>query len=123
MADGVQGVTPGSLPAQRVSRPDFVDWHMILDGELTQLSKPEEGVLISLGFVGLGAAFGLLGPFLASWDKLEVATPNLTGSDLASIACFGGSVVLALVCLIFGGIATWRNRGLAEKIRNRGQSS
>jgi hypothetical protein len=93
---------------------------MILDGELTQLSKPEEAVLVSLGFVGLGASFGLLGPFLTALEKLGAQQQSLLVSDMAYVGCFGGALVLALVCLIFGGIAYWRNKGLAAKIRKRG---
>lgn len=52
----VRGATsPFYVPA-RVSTPEFVDWHMMLDQELSQLSRPDQGVFGSLGFVGLGAA-------------------------------------------------------------------
>ena len=35
-------------PPQRFSMPEFVDWHMILDHELSQLTRPETGVIGSV---------------------------------------------------------------------------
>jgi hypothetical protein len=67
------GTLPFS-PEQRMTVPEFVDWHMILDHELSQLSRPETGVIGSLGFVGLGSAPGLVGPFFGALEKAQSDT-------------------------------------------------
>jgi hypothetical protein len=98
---------------------------MILDQELSQLSRPDQGVFGSLGFVGLGAALGLLAPFIAVLGKIGATAtantpiPTFSGSDVAYIATFAGSCVLAAVCLTIAGVAWFRNRGLAAEIRKR----
>jgi hypothetical protein len=117
-------IAPLYVPA-RISRPEFVDWHMILDQELSQLSRPEQGVFRSLGFVGLGGALGLLAPFIGVLGKIGATAtanapmPTFSGSDVAYIATFAGSCVLAAVCLTIAGVAWFRNRGLAAEIRKR----
>jgi hypothetical protein len=110
----------------RISAPEFVDWHMILDQELEQLSRPETGLIASLGFMGLGAAIGLLVPLIGVVEKIGVvaqpgkpAPPPVSISDIACVASFTGSLVLGIVCLAIAGIAWMRNKGLATAIRRR----
>jgi hypothetical protein len=122
----VTNMAPGVAPLyvqSRISAPEFVDWHMILDQELSQLSRPETGVIASLGFVGLGAAIGLLVPFLNVVEKVNGQVTNpppvILESDVACVGAFIGSAVLCVVCLAIAGIAWSRNKGLAGEIRNR----
>jgi hypothetical protein len=113
-------VIGGSSPTQRISMPDYVDWHMILDHELSQLSRPEIGFIGSLGLVGLGAALGSAVQFWRGIAKvLQPAEGQITGDDIGFIMVFVASVVLAIVCLTISGVGLWRNRGLAQQIRKR----
>ena len=93
---------------------------MILDHELSQLSRPEVGIITSLGLVGLGTGIGLFPALIASVAKAsaEPSTP-FTGGDIANVAAFFFCFALTLVCLGIGGLDWWRNRGLAAKIRAR----
>jgi hypothetical protein len=111
-------ISEGHTPAARISMPDYVDWHMILDRELDQLSHRQQGALASLGFVALGAVLGLIAPFVRVWEKVGSTTTFTTG-DLATVACFFGCAVAAVICLCLAGIAWYRNRGLADEIRKR----
>ena len=58
-------------PEQRVTVPEYVEFHMILDQELTIISRPETGVIGSVGFTSLGAAIALIGPVVSVYTKLE----------------------------------------------------
>ena len=110
----------GLSPAQRVSTPNHLDWHMIQDHELSQLSGVETGTVASLGFVGMGAAIGLAGPFLAALSKITANPPiPVSLPDIYYLVSLSGSMVLALVCLVIAGLAKWRNKGLAAEIRRR----
>jgi hypothetical protein len=121
----VRGATGPLYVPTRVSTPQFVDWHMILDQELSQLSRPDQGVFGSLRFVGLGAALRLLAPFIGVLGKIGATAtantpiPTFSGSDVAYIATLAGSCVLAAVCLTIASVAWVRNRGLTTEIRNR----
>ena len=106
-----------SVPTSRVSMPEFVDWHMILDAELSQLSAPETGVLGSVGFTALGGALGLLPLFMEAKEKLGVAPMGT--QDFVYACSFVGCLVLAIICLVIFGIRRSRNYGLAARIRNR----
>jgi hypothetical protein len=104
----------------RISMPDFVDWHMILDRELDQLSRPENSILASLGFVALGAFLGLIGPTVAAYQKVwAVPTLPLTKGDFVNLCLFVFCGVAATIWLSIAGLAWWRNRGLAGEIRKR----
>ena len=93
---------------------------MIQDHELTQLSNVEGGVIASLGFVGIGAAIGLVGPFLAALDKIGLKHPlPLSAAERFYLVGFSGTVVLGIVCLVIHGLASWRKKGLADAIRKR----
>ncbi|MER9079494.1 hypothetical protein [Mesorhizobium sp. M0895] len=107
-------------PAQRFSMPEFVDWHMILDHELSQLTRPETGIIGSIGFVGLGGAIGLASAFFSVLSKIG-ATPSVpvTVSDMVSVGCFVASSVIAVICLVIFALSLYRNRGLAGDIRAR----
>lgn len=107
-------------PAQRFSMPDFVDWHMILDHELSQLTRPETGVIGSVGFVGLGGAIGLAPNFISVMSNIRSSTPvPISPSDITSALCFVASGVIAIICLVIFGLSLYRNRGLAGDIRAR----
>ena len=107
-------------PAQRFSMPDYVDWHMILDHELSQLTRPETGVIGSIGFVGLGGAIGLAPAFSTILSKPgKTPVEPITTADVVSIVCFAASVVIAVLCLFIFGLSVYRNRGLATAIRAR----
>ena len=107
-------------PPMSVSMPEALNWHMILDHELTALTKPETGVIGSLRFVGLGSVLGLIPQLVATIEKAQAVTPQaITLSDIACVAAFFGYLVLAILCLTIFGMYWWRNRGLAEIIRNR----
>src|ERR1700687_5123073 len=95
------GITEGSTPATRISMPPVVDWHMILDRELDQLTRPEMGVIGSLGFVALGAVFGLIAPLFGALEKVGAEPPNIMGKgDIAAIAAFFGCLGLTVICLL-----------------------
>jgi hypothetical protein len=100
-----------------LSMPEGLTWHMILDHELSQLTRPETGVLGSIGWVGLGAVLGLVVPFVGVLEKIGDAT--ITKSDVSCLLAFAFSVAATLVCLGVAGIAWWRNSGLAQHIRSR----
>jgi hypothetical protein len=120
MTDLSQTITGGHAPAPRISMPDFVDWHMILDRELDQLSRPEHGVLSSLGFVALGTVLGLIAPVMSAWEKIAASPPiPLNRAEFANLAAFFVCVGLMFVCLSIAGLGWWRNRGLADEIRKR----
>lgn len=107
-------------PAQRLSMPEFVDWHMILDHELSQLTRPETGVIGSLGFVGLGGAIGLAPTFVAVLSNVQASPPKpVTVPDIAAVGCFAVSFAVALICLVIFGLSVYRNKGLATSIRER----
>ena len=107
-------------PAQRFSMPDFVDWHMILDYELSQLTRPETGIIGSIGFVGLGGAVGLAPSFISVMSKIGSTVPQpVSPSDITAALCFVASGVIAVICLIIFGLSLYRNRGLATNIRAR----
>lgn len=109
-------------PPMSVSMPEVINWHMILDHELTQLTKPETGFIGSLGFVGLGAVFGLIPQFVTTYEKTFASPPlPITVADIACVAAFFGCLALAIVCLGIGGLYWWRNRGTAAVIRQRGK--
>ncbi len=82
----------GRNPTQRVSVPEYLDWHMILDYELDQLSQPETGVIGPVGFTGAGAAIGLVGQFAAVVAKVR-ASPlvPVEATDLVSVCAFAAS--------------------------------
>ncbi|WP_161600108.1 hypothetical protein [Aurantimonas manganoxydans] len=104
--------------------PDAVDWHMILDQELDQLSRPETGVIGSIGFVGLGAAIGLVPAFSdvmgnVNADRLE----PLTGGEIATLLILPGSFMLAVVCLVIFAISVCRDKALTGVIKARKKQS
>jgi hypothetical protein len=105
-------------PQMTVSVPDAVEWHMIFDHELTQLSRVEMGVIGSFGFVALGTALGLVPSFIAALAKAN-GKDVMTGYDVAVIGVFAASAALAVICLLVAGIDLWRNSRLADKIRKR----
>jgi hypothetical protein len=105
-------------PPMTVSVPDAVEWHMIFDHELTQLSRTEMGVVGSFGFVALGTALGLLPSFIGAFEKAN-GKDVMTAFDAAVIFVFAASAALTIICLLLAGIDLWRNRGLADKIRRR----
>ena len=107
-------------PAQRLTMPEYLDWHMILDHELSQLSRPETGVIGSVGFVGLGGVIGLAASFFEALEKVNGSPPiPLSIGDIVSVCMFVGSTVIAGLCLLIFGLAVFRNRGLARTIRSR----
>jgi hypothetical protein len=117
-------VTFGAMPMS-VSVPEGLNWHMILDHELSQLTRPESGVIGSIGFVALGAFLGLIPAAFSGIEKLRVTADTTTAataftmSDLSAVVVCGGSLVLAVFCLIIFGVVHYRNRGLASTIRAR----
>jgi len=118
-------------PKARITAPDFTDWHMILDHELGQISRPEAGVIGSLGFVGVGGALGFAQDFADTLSNAYLPLPTANAaddaqrapplqiSDIVSIAGFVGCIVLAVVCLAIFCIGKWRNKGLVASIRAR----
>ena len=107
-------------PPMSVSMPEQIDWHMILDHELSQLSRPETGVIGSFGFVGLGGAIGLIPQFVSTIEKTKAQPPAaITEGDIACIAAFFGCIVLAAICLAIFGLFWYRNKSLADQIRKR----
>ena len=110
----------GLAPAQTISTPEHVDWHMIQDHELSQLSNLQSGIIASLGFTGLGAAIGLVGPFLTALSKVRSPTPTaLRPDEVFYLTGFSATVVLGLICLVIHAINSWRRTGLAATIRAR----
>ena len=108
---------PGlTAPNNVVSAPGSVEHHLILDAELSQLSRAETGIIGSFGFTALGAAIGLIPNMVTLWDK---APGPVTHSDIATGLAEAGSVVAAALCLAIYFYTAWRNRGLPTKIRNR----
>lgn len=108
------------VPPQRLTTPDFVDFHMILDHELDQLSKAETGIIGSLGFVGLGGVIGFAPAFLGALEKISaVPVVQPSAADVGTLICLPACVVLALLCLTIFGLSVRRNWGLSAKIRAR----
>lgn len=103
-------------PAARVTAADFIDYHMITDYELTQLSRPETGVLGTIGWAAFGLAGGFILQFIRAVSKSDGA---LQGSDLWGSILFVAASVAATICLVIH----YRNRrelkSLAEDIRGR----
>ena len=99
--------------------PEVLDWHMIFDHELDQLSRRETGVIGSLGFVALGAAIGLTPDLIESWQTVKLATMAYSQSEFISALLCVGSWAAAVICLSLFGVSRWRNRGLTTRIRNR----
>jgi hypothetical protein len=98
-------------PPMSVSMPASVEWHMILDHELTQLSRGETGFLAAVGFVGLGAVLGLIPSLALIVDKVIAGQSDaLKMSDMIVGCAFVGCLVLTIVCLIISGVA-WRRSG------------
>lgn len=120
-------------PQMSVSMPKEVGWHMILDHELDQLSHSEMGFIGSLGFVGMGAALGLIPQIFDVMSKLfqppikstmypfDLIYPHVTALDMGSVAAFFFSLAIAIVCLTISGLFHHRNKKLAETIRERGK--
>lgn len=111
-------IASSPFPIQRVPIPDYLDWHVILEPELGQLSRPETGVIGSLGFAALGAAVGFAPSFLSALDKAASSQPSSL-ADAAFIASFSGTAVAGVLCLVLFGIAALRKRGLTRTIRAR----
>ncbi|TXN34568.1 hypothetical protein FV227_14630 [Methylobacterium sp. WL119] len=112
-------------PKGRISVAEFVDYHMILDNELSQLSRPETGIVGSFGFAGFGGALGLAPAFYEAWSKLpkDGQPVMFKQGEIITVSLFVGSFVICIVCLIIFGINVFRNRGLAKLIRNRQRNS
>ena len=109
-------------PAPRLSIAANVDYHMIQDYELTQLSNPEGGILGSIGFTLLGAAIGLVPSVTATLKRANSSTTQDTTvqfGELVSLVICGGCFLGSIICLAIFGIAKARNSGLAQTIRNR----
>jgi hypothetical protein len=119
---GAPSISFGAMPMS-VSVPEGLNWHMILDYELSQLTRPESGVIGSVGFVALGAFLGLIPAALSALEKMPqagaVPANAFSMGDLSSVVVCGGSLVTAILCLIIFGLYHYRNRGLASKIRTR----
>jgi hypothetical protein len=120
-----QGGLSIALPDHRMSAPEHVDWHMILDSELSQLERPESGIFGSVGFTTLGASIGLIPSALQVLEKITTApksiadaTPPSRFEILAAVAC-PVAFSISIVCLIAWGINKYRNSGLSSSIRNR----
>jgi hypothetical protein len=116
MIDG-SVIGTGSTPSSRISAPEFIDWHMILDRELEQLSRPEIGLLSSIGFTALGVSLGLLPGFVSSLGKSKANT--FDSGDATTLIVFVASTVGAVICLVIAGVGWYRNKGLADEIRRR----
>lgn len=120
-------------PAMSVSVPRELGWHMILDHELDQLSHSEMGFIGSLGFVGLGAALGLIPqvvdlviklfqtPIKSQYYPFDLIYPRITTLDIGSVAAFVFSLAIAIICLAISGLFHRRNKKLAAAIRSRGK--
>lgn len=116
--EGNAGAFQGPRP--RLGAPEYVDYHMILDQELTQLSKPETGIIGSVGFTATGAGIGFYPSFAALFDKFDqLSKAEFTKSEIHISVAFAFSVALAVTCLLIFFIGVYRNIGLAKIIRNR----
>jgi hypothetical protein len=107
-------------PPTRITVPDFVDFHMISDDELTQLSRPEAGLLGTIGWAAAGAAAGfLIGTAKAATSYFT--TSQVRGEDGFASLLFVAAAVTALICLSI----YFQNRrnliSISERIRNRQQ--
>ena len=108
---------PGSImPRGRVSAPEYVDWHMILDQELDQLSNLQTGVLGGLGFTALGATLGVAPSFVVAISK---ASAELARGDVTAMLIFVASLVAAVICLSLYFLSRRKTRSLPETIRAR----
>ena len=109
-----------SLPTARVSMPEHTDYHLISDHQLTLIVQPESGFIGNLGFTFLGGAFGLVLSLIGVVAKAFGPTSSaLTPLDLWTVGLFAASALGAILCLVFYGIASYRNRGLATAIRKQ----
>jgi hypothetical protein len=103
----------------RVSAPEFVDWHMILDQELSQLSTPETTVLGSTGFASVGIAASFLLQFSGAMHRIATNPIKLQNGDGIALIVFPSACVVAGLSLLLWGIRLRANSTLVGKIRKR----
>ena len=95
-------------------------YHMIKDHELTEMAAPGTGVLGSVGFTALGAALGLIQPFVTTIQKLNANSKQVVEiSDFVASLEFVACLVLSVVCLCLFVIQSRGKKSLAERIRSR----
>ncbi|MDR6757858.1 hypothetical protein J2Y48_003155 [Mycoplana sp. BE70] len=110
-------------PTPRFSMDENVDYHVILDQELDQLSQPENGVVGTIGFTALGAALAFVPAMVSALEKLGDPLKPLERTEIATLLLTPGCIATAIVCLILFSISKYRNRGLVERIRRRPRRS
>lgn len=115
-----QNLTSVAMPAAKISAPQHVQWHMIMDSELDMLADHETGVIGALGFTAIGGLLGGAVPFLAAVDKIGVST--VEKADVVAVAIFVGCAVAAIICIGIFALKIYRNESLKTKIRNRGMA-
>ncbi|MEY9196659.1 cytochrome c biogenesis protein CcdA [Sinorhizobium fredii] len=111
-------------PKPRYSIDETVDYHVILDQELDQLARPENGVIGTVGFTALGAALGFLPAMVAILQKIVgAAREPLIPIEITTLLLTPACGIAALICLILFFISKFRNRGLVTKIKKRPRKS
>lgn len=114
--DATTGGDMFAAPQSRVSAPEIVDWHMILDAELDQISRPETGIIGSLGFLALGAFLNNSPTIMSVWFG---SPRTLSIGDVTTLEIGIGSLVASVICLSIFALSVYRNWGTANRIRNR----
>lgn len=114
-------ITAGSLnfaPPSHVTIPERIDWHLVSDHELDALSRPEGGVLGSIGFAGVGALLGSWPLAATAWSKIGTTAAIATEEGYAAVV-FLLSGAAAIICLSLWGYMKRETQGLSRKIRAR----
>jgi hypothetical protein len=107
-------------PTARFSVSEHVDYHVVLDQELTQLSRPEAGMFGAFGFAFFGAAIGFMPQALATLAIITKTPPGpVSAVELWTIVLAPSCFAASIACLAAFGIAKFRNRGVENSIRQR----
>ena len=112
-----------AAPRQTLSMPEGVEHHMIADHELSQLANPTTSISGSVGFTSVGIAAGFVPTVSDVVSRYAQLPPDqnlwIDPQQLLGCAIFVAASILAVTCLLYFFIQTFKNRSLASRIRKR----